>query len=143
MKLHLLTWPNKKLRRKCEKVLDFSEIPPIISNMIALMKKHRGAAIAAPQVGVLKRFFITDQHEVVINPSWSPSKNSSEVVVEEGCLSFPGIWVDVKRFDSVDVQYQDVDERWVEKTLKGFDAQVFQHETDHLNGVLFIDFLKR
>lgn len=142
MRLNLLTFPNKKLQQKCEEVVDFSTLPPIISNMKRIMREERGAAIAAPQVGVLKRIFVTDQGDVMVNPSWKPSANSSIALLEEGCLSFPGLWIKVQRYTDIDVTYQDINGEGVSDTLNGFAAQVFQHETEHLDGILFIDKLR-
>ncbi len=143
MKMALLTYPSEKLRKKSTKVVDFSEIRPIISYMRTIMEKEDGVAIAAPQVGILKRFFLLESGEVVVNPSWEPAeKNSFIVTVQEGCLSFPGLVVDKQRYYAINVKYRNISGCSVTVTLSGFDAQVFQHETEHLEGILLIDNIK-
>lgn len=143
MPLNLLTFPHKKLVQKSRKVVDFSRIRPIISTMLRIMKKEDGVAIAAPQVGLHKRFFVADRgvlpHVAIVNPKWKEAEDSSLVPVHEGCLSFPGLLITVDRWDSIDVEYQDLDGESHQTRLSGFSAQVFQHETDHLDGVLMVD----
>jgi peptide deformylase len=107
------------------------------------MKKEDGVAIAAPQLGIHKRFFVADRgvlpHAAIINPTWKPAENSFLNPVQEGCLSFPGILLTVDRWDTIEVEYQDLDGQSHEALLSGFSAQVFQHETDHLDGILMVD----
>ena len=145
MRLNLLTYPHKKLRKKSKKVVDFVGLRPIIPNMLRIMRRDDGVALAAPQVGILKRFFVSDKkemlNEVFINPTWKPSKESKLSVQQEGCLSLPGILFSVSRYDEIEVEYWDLDGQKHSDSLSGFSARIFQHETDHLSGRLMIDSL--
>lgn len=146
MKLNLLTYPNKKLRLKSRKVIDIDEIRSIIPCMLKIMKRDDGVALAAPQVGILKRFFVVAAsilpHTVIVNPSWKPNEESRRILVREGCLSLPGIFLTISRWDVIKVEYQDIDGESHLGSLGGFGAQVFQHEYEHLDGVLFIDHVR-
>lgn len=141
MTLSLLTFPNKKLRKRSKKVVDFDGIRPIIPSMYRIMNKEDGVALAAPQVGIHRAFFIT-QNDVIVNPSWRTTENSNRYTVQEGCLSFPGLIVDILRWDTIEATWDDLDGQRCKSLLSGFNAQVFQHETEHLQGILFIDHLK-
>jgi peptide deformylase len=111
-------------------------------------KNPKGVGLAAPQIGVPLRIFVTRPHEkdpirVFINPVIVEiSKDTVEGVPErenklEGCLSIPTIWGRVKRATAVTLQYQDEKGVRHEEKIKGFLATIVQHETDHLNGTLF------
>jgi peptide deformylase len=114
--------------------------------MYKTMGKADGAGLAAPQVGIPQSFFVIEaglmEHNFIINPTWEPAEDSKSYMATEGCLSFPGLFIEVERFDKIDVQYQYVDGKLYSATLDGFAAHVFQHESDHLVGTLMIDHLK-
>lgn len=104
-----------------------------------------GVGIAAPQVGINKRMFLIQRFDkdalpfqVIINPSihWTSNLIQSG---KEGCLSIPNVMGMVDRYYAIDVHYQDLEGYWHNEILEGFTAIIFQHEFDHLNGVLFID----
>lgn len=112
---------------------------------------ENGVGLAAPQINMLKRVFIAnlenevreDENEmgtltVCVNPEII-SSGSTESSDWEGCLSAPGWWGKVTRPDQVTVSFCDVDGNQVKRQLSGFPARVFQHELDHLNGVLYVD----
>lgn len=108
---------------------------------------HDGIGLAATQVGWLARVFLIkinssgqelDEPEVVINPVIK-SFSSKKVKMEEGCLSLPGLFLPVKRPDSLEWSYQQLDGSRVEERATGFYARVIQHEADHLDGKVFID----
>jgi len=125
---------------------------PSVQDMIFRMKEclartPGGIGLAAPQVGILKQIFILDlslleefgeeDKYTVINPRIVESRGSSKDV--EGCLSFPNITTVISRPDTVKLSFRN--EHWEEQTLvvKGYAARAFQHEIDHLNGILIID----
>jgi len=99
-----------------------------------------GIGLAAPQVGVSKRIFIMGNEEkliVCINPEIV--SGTGEIKDTEGCLSFPGLWLHVKRYEKVIAKYQTMNGETTQEEFDGLMARVFQHELDHLNGVCFVE----
>ena len=135
---------NPILRKRSAKITDFDDdLKEFVERLTEVMYTEDGVGLAAPQVGVLKRVIVFDDgsgSKVMINPVIVSSGNDT-VVMEEGCLSVPGIYADISRPASVNVRYQDIDGRVVEELLEGYAARIVQHETDHLDGRLFIDYL--
>jgi len=121
------------------------EIKDLVSDMIDTLKKAQGLGLAAPQVGVLRRVFIVDMSvmnmngtmRVFINPEIV--ETSGETELEEGCLSFPGIYQHIVRAANVLVRATDLDGKEFQLSLDGLAARAVLHEYDHLDGVLFID----
>jgi peptide deformylase len=114
----------------------------LISAMFETMVACRGVGLAAPQVGINEQIFVVDTGKevfAVINPKII--KVAGNEVMEEGCLSIPRVLVDVKRAKTVWVEFTDVENRHVRAQLKGLVAKVFQHEYDHLQGKLILDYL--
>ena len=111
--------------------------------MTRLMIDLRGVGLAAPQAGIGKRFMLVcptgeaGDERVVINPEIVAREGDEEM--EEGCLSFPKIYGTIRRAAKVKVRWRDLDWTEHEEVLDGFIARIFQHELDHLNGVVFID----
>jgi len=132
-----------------EKALPVEEITPEILNLIKDMAEtmyaDSGVGLAAPQVGVSKRIMVIDGDEdgliVLINPMIV--KSEGEVVDEEGCLSVPGIYSQVKRSSKVTVKALNENGDPIEITKEGLTARTLQHEIDHLDGILFIDRIGR
>ena len=120
-----------------------ANIHKLLDNMADTMYDARGVGLAAPQIGVLKRVIIVDIGEEddqlyeVINPEIV--KSSGEQLGPEGCLSIPGLNGDVKRFESITVRGLDRNGHDITIKAEGFLARAFQHEIDHLNGILFTD----
>lgn len=122
------------------------ELRGFVKQMKASMVAAKGIGIAAPQVGKNIRVFLavlnhgTDQQVTVpmVNPEII-SHGSETEVAEEGCLSLPGKYGQVERFTAVSVEFFDLDGGRQVLDLTGLNARIIQHETDHLNGVLFID----
>jgi peptide deformylase len=110
--------------------------------MIDMMKKGKGIGLAGPQIGLLQRIFVTnidgDVPRVFINPSIIETSQET-CKYEEGCLSVPGVWVDVIRPKTVKVQAWNEKGRAFTLEAAGILARVILHECDHLDGVLFID----
>jgi peptide deformylase len=132
-----------------EKALPIKEITPEILNftkdMAETMYADSGVGLAAPQVGVSKRIITIDGEEdgliVLINPVIV--KSEGEVVAEEGCLSIPGIYSQVKRSSKVTVKALNENGDLIKINKEGITARALQHEIDHLDGILFIDRIGR
>lgn len=113
----------------------------LIASMIDAMHEHKGIGLAAPQVGVSEQIFVADIGEgplVVVNPRILSRSGSH--IKEEGCLSIPGIVLNVKRPQKIRVKYLNEDNKVVEKEYSDLTARVILHETDHLKGKLIIDY---
>ena len=139
------------LREKCDVVTEITpEILHTLDEMVQMMRDQNGVGLAAPQVNVTKRFLVmtnpdTDEVLKMINPVIT--KRSDETcTMEEGCLSVLGpddlpVFANVTRPESVDVSWTDENGRQLAAHMSGLPARVVQHETDHLDGILFIDYL--
>ena len=136
------------LRKMAEPVEEINEeIRQLAANMLETMYANDGIGLAANQVGVLKRIFVMDlQLEennpgpmVFINPEIKNPRGSD--VMEEGCLSIPGVRGDVKRAKEIDFEALTLDGKKITLHAEGLLARVMLHETDHLNGRLFVDYL--
>jgi peptide deformylase len=144
--MEILIFGNPILRKKAKPVENIDgELKRIIDKMAEIMYKAKGIGLAANQVGILKRFFIMDvsqregknKLEVYINPEIVSTEG--ETIYEEGCLSIPGYFAPVKRYAKIYVKAYDINGNPVEKELDEISAIAFQHEYDHLEGILFID----
>ena len=114
----------------------------LIKELIAGMYDFDGAGLAATQVGIEEQIFVGDSGEgpfVVINPLIL-RYSSKRTVLEEGCLSFPEIRIRIERAETISVHYQNEFGQVIEREFSGLPAKVFQHEVDHLNGRLIIDY---
>lgn len=142
--MKILKYPNSKLRRVAEPVLDINdEVRAKIEQMIPLMRED-GIGLAAPQVGWNARLFIVNVTGdpngdwVFINPEIVESGGGTWVF-DEGCLSLPGITGKVRRDKEIVVRAQDIDGNEFQIKADGLAARCILHENDHLNGKLFID----
>ena len=142
--MKVLLYPSKLLRQTTLPVKDHKKEEKTIHKMKDLMVKYKGIGLAAPQIGLLKKYFIMDFNDKIIeciNPKILHS--SSELFVyEEGCLSIPGVRSDISRPKVIDVEYEDLSGKTIKNTFTDLNSTCFQHELDHLNGVLFFDYLK-
>jgi len=144
--LRILTEPDPILRRKCAEVADPSDpfIQGLILNMQETLKKFKGIGLAAPQVGVNKRVIVVKlwrSDYVLINPRLNHQSREKEIG-EEGCLSLPGLFLNIERSKKVRVKALDAKGKKVKIKAKGLLARVLQHEIDHLDGVLIKDKVK-
>ncbi len=137
-------YPDPVLKEASQSVEVFDEaLTEFADEMVRTMHAGNGLGLAAPQVGSLKRLVIVSPdgepgHEtVMVNPEIVES--SGWQVGEEGCLSFPGIYVKVRRFDRVQARYQDVRGEARQMEVEGLLARAVQHEIDHLDGRLLVD----
>ena len=139
------------LREKCDAVGEITpDILHAMDEMVAMMHEQSGVGLAAPQVNITKRFLVMmnpDTEEVfkMINPK-IVAKSEKVVTMEEGCLSVLGpddlpVFADVTRPESVDVEWMDENGKQLAAHMSGLPARIVQHETDHLDGILFIDYL--
>lgn len=139
------------LREKCEPVSDITpDILDTMDEMVKMMSDQNGVGLAAPQVGITKRFLVMMDPDTnviyrMINPKIT-SKSDKTCVMEEGCLSVLGsdglpVYADVKRPESVEVEWTDETGKQLVAKMSGTPARIVQHETDHLDGILFIDYL--
>jgi peptide deformylase len=114
------------------------EAADLAKSMLKIMFENNGIGLAAPQIGISKRILVMGNPQLsftCINPKIINKEN--EYIDQEGCLSFPGLWLNVRRYKNITVQYQDIIGREQEKTLDALQARVFQHELDHLEGICF------
>ncbi len=159
----ILIYPDATLLKVAEAVQDptSEEIQTLVQDMAETMYDAPGVGLAAPQVGVSLRLAVTDTEwrsgryededegkpeepkknlKVWINPEfiW---KSDTTAVHEEGCLSVPEVYEDVERPDAVRLRWQDLEGVQHEQLFEGFEAVALQHEFDHLDGKLFVDYL--
>ena len=147
--LPILEFPDPRLRTKAALLepaeVTTPEFQTLIDDMFETMYDAPGIGLAASQVDVHKRFMVIDISEeknapmVFINPQIVSDEGGK--VYQEGCLSVPGIFADVTRADKITVQYLDRNAQPQELTTDGLLAVCVQHEMDHLEGKLFIDYL--
>jgi len=147
--LEIKKYPDPILKQKCQEVEDIdNEVLKLISEMKKIVTEADGAGLAAPQVGVPRRMIVIqteDGPQAFINPKII-SKSKEVETMEEGCLSFPGIRLNIKRAKGVLIEALDTDGKVIQVEAKNIQARIFQHEIDHLDGILFIDrlgFLQR
>ena len=138
------------LKKKCRQVDNIDDnLVTLTENMIETMYKASGLGLAANQVGVSSGLFVIDvgikkekrDPAVIINPVITASEE--EILGEEGCLSIPEMFAEVKRAQRVEVKGHDLNGNEVRYEAEGFLARAFQHEMDHLNGVLLWDNLSK
>jgi peptide deformylase len=134
---------NPILRRKCPSHLfedSLEERQSLVSTMLDTMKKNNGIGLAAPQVAISTRLFVMASTQYGNIACFNPEIYDAEIEIEngiEGCLSFPDLQLSVKRLKTITGVFQDVDGNKVSLILEDIDARCFQHELDHLNGIVF------
>ncbi|MFP4330574.1 MAG: peptide deformylase [Alkalispirochaetaceae bacterium] len=143
--LELVYVPDEVLTTKAAAVKEIDEQTRLLAGrMVEAVQYHDGIGLAAPQINVLSRIFVVylrdDKPRVFINPEILGT-SMEESVIEEGCLSIPGVYAEVKRPAAVSVQAFNERGRPFSLEADGMLARVILHEFDHLNGVLFTDHL--
>lgn len=145
-KLEILEIPDVRLRTVATPVEAFDDdLRQLIADMMETMYDAKGIGLAATQVNIHRRLLVLDVSEaqdrprVYINPQIIESEGSE--TCEEGCLSVPGVYAEVSRAEKVHITAQNPDGSVFEETLDGIHAICLQHEIDHLNGKLFVDYL--
>lgn len=145
--MEIVYYPHPALRWKSQPIRQINdEVREVVREMFSLMYAHRGIGLAANQVGLPWQLFVLnltgdpeqkDEEYVFINPEIVKRKGSEEG--EEGCLSLPKLYGDIRRAAQIIVQAYDLDGQGFEMTLDELGARCFQHELDHLEGTLFVD----
>jgi peptide deformylase len=145
-RLRILHHPDPRLRTKATPVEAFdAQLGVFAENLLETMYAAPGIGLAATQVNVHKRIIVVDiseeknQPHTLINPTLKTYGN--KIKGEEGCLSVPEVYDVVERFEQVDVSAQDIHGNALEFTAEGMLAICIQHECDHLDGKLFVDYL--
>ncbi len=145
----IIIHPDPRLKKVCAPVEEVDErIRRLADDMLETMYAAPGIGLAAPQIGVTRRLIVMDcagkdeppRPHVLVNPEivWRSEETN---VHEEGCLSIPGEYAEVERPAEVRVRYLDRDGQAQERHFTGLEATCVQHEIDHVNGRLFIDYL--
>ena len=139
-------YPNPVLRKKAApvKIVD-DDLRELVNDMVETMYAEPGVGLAAPQVGVSLRLLVTDITVgekpdtliILVNPKIISA--GGRVIEEEGCLSIPGIRAEIPRAESVEIRGWDLDQQEVSVKGRGYLARAFQHEMDHLDGILIWD----
>jgi peptide deformylase len=139
---NIVKYPDPILRERAREVTKFNDrLGKLLDDMAETMYDAHGVGLAAPQVGISKRVLVVDVGDQLIemvNPEII-EKSGEQTEPPEGCLSIPGVLGYVKRANFIRVKGQDRDGNPIEIEAEKFLARAFQHEIDHLNGVLFID----
>lgn len=157
MILPVVAYGDPVLRKVGEDIeADYPGLQELIANMFETMENAHGVGLAAPQVGHSIRLFIVDTREAEEDFGKSKQKGLRQVFInatmlreegkawsyEEGCLSIPGVRENVTRQPSIEIEYLDEKFEYHRSTFAGLSARVIQHEYDHVEGVLFTDYLK-
>jgi peptide deformylase len=139
--VHVIYYPDPRLKKMSKPVEVFDQdLADLAARMLELMREHRGVGLAAPQVGRNIRLFVMNATQqpgddrVYVNPELIDPTGAE--TAEEGCLSIPGINCDVERSQAVILRARDLKGEPVEERATGYLARIWQHEIDHLNGVL-------
>jgi peptide deformylase len=142
--LKIIAWPDPRLKKVSAPVKEFTpELKLLAQRMFELMRESKGVGLAAPQVGENIRMFVMnatqkpEDDRVYVNPLLSEAEGDESA--EEGCLSLPDIHVQVNRSKVMKMQAQDLDGKPFVDLQSGYIPRIWQHEYDHLNGVLIID----
>lgn len=151
MKRNILLHPDPRLKKLCAPVSDITDdLRQLSDDMLKTMYEAPGVGLAAPQVGILDRLVVLDcvkeegekpRPLAMFNPQVIASSDELNTY-EEGCLSLPDLYADVTRPKVIDVEWMDRDGNAQRETFDGLWATCVQHEIDHLDGKLFIDYLK-
>ncbi len=144
----IITVPDPVLRKKAKKVSSFDKgLKKLIADMFETMHDAHGAGLAAPQIGISQRVIVLCIHEndssleiAIVNPE--VVKRKGERVCNEGCLSIPGYVAEVKRSEEVKVKGFDANGKQIRIKGQGLLGQALEHEIDHLNGILYVDYLE-
>ena len=142
--LKIILWPDPRLKKVSKEVLAFDDgLKALTDRMFQLMREHRGVGLAAPQVGINWRLFVMnptgtpEDDRVYANPLLTEGEGEDEA--EEGCLSLPQINANIWRARKMRMDAQDLTGQKFQQEATGYHARIWQHEYDHLNGILLTD----
>jgi len=149
----IVAYGDPILRKKAKAIAPGTDVTALTRDLMATMERAQGVGLAAPQVGQSVRMFVASlaapnqeaipvgQHsQVFINPEVTIDMATAPTSYEEGCLSIPGVIVPVMRREQLFIRFFDENWQYYEETYTGFVARVLQHEYDHLEGTLHIDY---
>ena len=146
--LEIIHWPDPRLKTPGAHIEVFDErLKALAERMIELMYESNGVGLAAPQIGLNLQLFVArspgqmDEPRVYVNAELTELGGTT--TSEEGCLSAPGITIKTKRVGKIRIRAQDLKGKYFEQEADGLLARVWQHETDHCNGVVIIDRMSR
>ena len=141
----ILRYGDPRLRRVCRAPEPDEDTGPLVARLWRVLDHDGGVGLAAPQLGDLRRVIVCrlpadrgGERVTLVDPVIE-AHHGFRVAFSEGCLSFPGLFVNVGRPEAVTVRYRDADGRTHRRRAGGLLARIVQHEVDHLDGVLFID----
>ncbi len=144
--LSIVKYPDPRLRQVCVPIVEFGDdLRRLTERMLQLMKDRNGVGLAGPQLGIMQRLFVCNHtgepgdNQILINPQLSNLEGSAEG--EEGCLSIPDVLVPIRRAQRCTIEAQDVDGNQFELAGQDLRARVWQHEHDHLQGKLILDYM--
>jgi peptide deformylase len=142
--LKIIVYPDPRLKKMSQPVQAFDDgLRGLVVQMFKLMREAHGVGLAAPQVGKNLRLFVMNpsgeagDDQVYVNPTLLDGEGNDEA--EEGCLSLPDIRIKVNRNKLITIKAQDLEGNPFEQSASGFIPRVWQHEFDHLNGILLTD----
>ena len=142
--LHVIHYPDPRLSEVATAVQEFGpDLKALTERMFELLFQSRGVGLAGPQVGLTLRLFVSSpgfdpaDRRVYVNPRIIHADGKQEC--EEGCLSLPGISCKIKRYAAVTVEAQDADGNRFEESGAELQARIYQHEIDHLDGILLVN----
>lgn len=142
--LRIICYPDPVLKKVADEVVEFDRnLKSLARKMLDLMHEAKGVGLAAPQVGISIRLFVCNpageegNDRMIVNPKFQELTGAS--VLEEGCLSLPGVTVNMRRATTAIMEAFDVDGSRIKFTGEELAARVWQHEVDHLDGRLIID----
>ena len=141
----LIESTNPLLRIKLSECSSDLDREKVESQLIDSMKHYQGIGLSANEVGIMERVFVmySDVKKGEIISCFNPkiiTQSDTEIVIEEGCLSYPGLWLKVKRPDGIEVEYEDKTGEVQSKAMFGLECRIFLHEYDHMEGT---DFTKK
>ena len=141
----LIESTNPLLRIKLSECSSDLDREKVESQLIDSMKHYQGIGLSANQVGIMERVFVmySDVKKGEIISCFNPkiiTQSDTEIVIEEGCLSYPGLWLKVKGPDGIEVEYEDKNGELQSKAMFGLECRIFLHEYDHMEGT---DFTKK
>ena len=141
----LIESTNPLLRIKLSECSSDLDREKVESQLIDSMKHYQGIGLSANQLGIMERVFVmySDVKKGEIISCFNPkiiTQSDTEIVIDEGCLSYPGLWLKVKRPDGIEVEYEDKNGELQSKAMFGLECRIFLHEYDHMEGT---DFTKK
>jgi len=146
--LKILVFPDPRLRTLAEPIMDFDDnLKKLSEDMLETMYEGSGIGLAATQVNVHKRIIVVDISEeknsplILVNPTLKKIINPEKKTYSEGCLSVPGFYEELSRPSSVEINASDVNGDEVNIVTEGLLSVVIQHEMDHLDGKMMVDFI--